>query len=472
MGQALMARLSLAKPPPITHTPLAAIDWLQGAALLLMRCYRVLLSYLRLPRAINPSLIIAITALMLANFGLTASPAKASKYASIVIEESSGKVLFSRNADNLRYPASLTKIMTLYLMFEDIEAGRITLKSRIPISRKAAGRSPSKLYLKPGQSISVEQAIYALVTKSANDVATAVAEKLSGTERKFAKRMTRKARSLGMNRTTFMNASGLPNSRQKSTARDMAVLAAAMRRDFPQFYKYFSTQSFNWKGRKYRNHNRLLANYRGTDGIKTGYINASGFNLVATVERNGVRLIGVVFGGKTSKSRDRHMMQILDNQFKRAKTIRVRRAALAPPPTLPVAPPDRGLKLPESLPISKARRNPQPAPDASDNPEFIDLNVASATNPDTISKTTWSVQIGNFTQRVTAHRAAIVARRTADDVLGMTPANLHLVTRGAIPLWRVRFNDLEEDQARAACAALFAAGRPCIAIAINATSRG
>ncbi|NCW31346.1 MAG: D-alanyl-D-alanine carboxypeptidase, partial [Alphaproteobacteria bacterium] len=147
MGQALMARLSLAKPPPITHPPLAAIDWLQGAALLLMRCYRVLLSYLRLPRAINPSLIIAITALMLANFGLTASPAKASKYASIVIEESSGKVLFSRNADNLRYPASLTKIMTLYLMFEDIEAERITLKSRIPISRKAAGRSPSKLYL-------------------------------------------------------------------------------------------------------------------------------------------------------------------------------------------------------------------------------------------------------------------------------------------------------------------------------------
>jgi len=359
--------------------------------------------------------------------------------------------------------------MTLYLLFEDIEAGRMTLKSRIPVSKKAAGRSPSKLYLKPGQSISAEQAIYALVTKSANDVATAIAEKLSGTERKFAKRMTRKAKALGMRRTVFMNASGLPNRRQKSTARDMAVLAVAMRRDFPQFFKYFSTQSFNWKGRKYGNHNKLLAKYSGTDGIKTGYINASGFNLVATVERNGVRLIGVVFGGKTSRSRDRHMMQILDNQFKRVKTITVRRAALAMPTTLPVAPPERGEKLPESLPISKAKIRPAAAAKKT---EFIQLDIASAANPAGDGNTSWSVQIGNFAQRVNAHRAAIVARRTADDVLGMTPANLHLVTRGAIPLWRVRFNDLEEDQARAACAALFAAGRPCIAVAVSPTSRG
>jgi D-alanyl-D-alanine carboxypeptidase len=413
--------------------------------------------------------------------GLSATPAKASKYASIVIEEATGKVLFSRNADNLRYPASLTKIMTLYLLFEDIEAGRMTLKSRIPVSKTAAGRSPSKLYLKPGQSISAEQAIYALVTKSANDVATALAEKLSGTERKFAKRMTRKAKALGMRRTVFKNASGLPNRRQKSTARDMAVLAVAMRRDFPQFYKYFSTQSFNWKGRKYGNHNKLLAKYSGTDGIKTGYINASGFNLVATVERNGVRLIGVVFGGKTSRSRDRHMMQILDNQFKRVKTITVRRASLAMPTTLPVAPPERGNKLPKSLPVSKTlpvKKNPPASKTkirsaaAPKKTEFIQLDIASATNPTSDENPSWSVQIGNFAQRVNAHRAAIVARRTADDVLGMTPANLHLVTRGAIPLWRVRFNDLEEDQAREACAALFAAGRPCIAIAVSPTSRG
>ena len=207
-----------------------------------------------------------------------AGRAEASKYASIVMEEASGRVLFSRNADSLRYPASLTKIMTLYLLFEDIEAGKISLKSRIEVSKRAAGRSPSKLFLKPGQSINAEQAIYALVTKSANDVATAVAEKLAGTERKFAKRMTRKAKSLGMTRTTFKNASGLPNRRQRSTARDMARLAIAIRRDFPQFYKFFSTKSFSWKGRRLKNHNRLLANYSGTDGIKTGYINASGYN--------------------------------------------------------------------------------------------------------------------------------------------------------------------------------------------------
>ncbi len=397
------------------------------------------------------------------------STAQVNKYAAIVIDEASGKVLFSRNAEHLRYPASLTKIMTLYLLFEDIEAGRMTLKSRIPVSRTAAGRSPSKLYLKPGQSISAEQAIYALITKSANDVATALAEKLSGTERKFAQRMTRKAQALGMKRTVFKNASGLPNRRQKSTARDMAKLAVAMRRDFPHFFKYFSTRSFNWQGRKFGNHNKLLSKYHGTDGIKTGYINASGFNLVATVERKGVRLIGVVFGGKTSHSRDRHMMQILDNQFKRVKTIKLRRASLAVPKTLPIAPPERGEKPPVPQPVRKTvnRRNPAEKPE-----QFIDLSSASVDSANLVKATSWSVQIGSFARRVNAHRAAIAARRMAEDVLSMTPANLLLVTRGEIPVWRVRFNDLDENQARAACAALFSAGRPCIAVAVKTTSRG
>jgi D-alanyl-D-alanine carboxypeptidase len=467
-GQALMARSNVAKTLlSKQHPSFRSLNRRGDECLFLIKSSLLALSrlgFFRLGKSLLTMMII-----FMVGFGLLATQAKASKYASIVIEEATGKVLFSRNADNLRYPASLTKIMTLYLLFEDIEAGRMTLKSRIPVSKTAAGRSPSKLYLKPGQSISAEQAIYALVTKSANDVATAIAEKLSGTERKFAKRMTRKAKALGMRHTVFKNASGLPNRRQKSTARDMAVLAVAMRRDFPQFYRYFSTQSFNWKGRKYGNHNNLLAKYSGTDGIKTGYINASGFNLVATVERNGVRLIGVVFGGKTSRSRDRHMMQILDNQFKRVKTIAVRRAVLAMPTTLPVAPPERGDKLPESLPVNKTKIRPATAPKKT---EFIQLDIASAADPASDENPSWSVQIGNFAQRVNAHRAAIVARRAADDVLGMTPANLHLVTRGAIPLWCVRFNDLEEDQARAACAALFAAGRPCIAIAVSPTSRG
>ncbi|MEL0042398.1 MAG: D-alanyl-D-alanine carboxypeptidase family protein [Candidatus Puniceispirillum sp.] len=397
-------------------------------------------------RSLSPVMMAFMSGVLLFAMLVGAGRAEASKYASIVMEEASGRVLFSRNADSLRYPASLTKIMTLYLLFEDIEAGKISLKSRIPVSKRAAGRSPSKLYLKPGQSINAEQAIYALVTKSANDVATAVAEKLAGTERKFAKRMTRKAKSLGMTRTTFMNASGLPNRRQRSTARDMARLAIAIRRDFPQFYKFFSTKSFSWKGRRFKNHNRLLANYSGTDGIKTGYINASGFNLVAAVERRGVRLIGVVFGGKTSRSRDRHMISILDRQFKRAKTITVR-AAAAMPSALPIAPPRRTADLPEV---------PATLPNSA--------HIAARANKPGDVPSLWSVQIGNFAQRANAHKAAIRARRMADDVLGMTPAHLMLVSRGNMPLWRVRFNNLDEGAARAACAALFSAGSPCIAV--------
>ena len=237
--------------------------------------------------------------------------AASNRYAAIVIEEKTGRVLFSRNADKKLYPASLTKIMTLYLLFEEVAQGRLSMKSKLKVSRVAASRSPSKLYLQPGSTINVEDAILALVTKSANDVATVVSEALSGTEREFAKRMTRKARSLGMINTTFKNASGLPNRAQKSTARDMARLGVAIRRDFPQFYHYFSRTSFSYKGRKFGNHNKLLRQFDGTDGIKTGYTNASGFNLVAATERNGVRLIGVVFGGRTGTSRNAHMMKIL-----------------------------------------------------------------------------------------------------------------------------------------------------------------
>ena len=400
-------------------------------------------------------------------FAGASAPVQAAKYAAIVIQEDSGRVLFARNADSLRYPASLTKIMTLYLLFEDIAAGHLTLKSRIPVSKVAAGRSPSKLYLKPGQNISAEQAIYALVTKSANDVATAVAEKLGGSERAFAKRMTRKARALGMSRTTFRNASGLPHSKQRSTARDMARLAIAMLRDFPQYFRYFSTKSFNWNGRKFGNHNKLLSKFNGTDGIKTGYINASGFNLVATVTRNNVRLIGVVFGGKTSRSRDAHMMDILERQFKRVKPALARQQLAGLPTKLPTTAPTRVSDVPETIPQPKQITVKRLADTmvADSKPEFLDTATATASiTAAPNDQPHWSVQIGNFAQRVNAHKAAIRARRMANTVLGMTPANLTLVTRGEMPLWRVRFNDLDESQARSACAALFAEGSPCIAI--------
>ena len=393
--------------------------------------------------------------------------AMAAKYASIVINADTGRVMYARNADAMRYPASLTKIMTLYLLFEEIKSGRMDMDSRIGVSKLAASRSPSKLYLKPGQSISAEQAIYALVTKSANDVATAVAEAISGTERSFAKRMTRKARALGMRKTVFKNASGLPHSQQKTTARDMARLAVAMRRDFPRLYRYFSTQSFNWKGRKFGNHNKLLAHYSGTDGIKTGYINASGFNLVASVKRHGVRLIGVVFGGKSSRSRDKHMMKILDAQFKRAKpvTVSAQVAALGIPQKLPKSPPKRS----NLVKVRRLAKLPLPKEEFLDTPQTVSLSSTRARRspedmPVAAIDEVWSVQIGSFARRVNAHRAAAKARRMVDNVLGMTPARLTLVTNGEMPLWRVRFHDLDETQARSACAALFAEGSPCIAV--------
>ncbi|MGB0161412.1 MAG: serine hydrolase [Candidatus Puniceispirillaceae bacterium] len=423
--------------------------------------------------ASGPRMIAAFLACM-AMVGMlvvTAPQAQAAKYAAIVIEETSGRVLFARNADKARYPASLTKIMTLYLLFEELESGRVSMSTRLPVSRVAASRSPSKLYLRPGQSISVKNAIFALITKSANDVATVVAEKLSGTEREFGKRMTRKARALGMTRTTFRNASGLPNRQQRSTARDMARLAIAIRRDFPQYFDLFSTTSFRWKGQRFNNHNKLLTKYSGTDGIKTGYINASGFNLVATVERAGVRLIGVVFGGRSGRTRDAHMVEILDKSFKRVKPADIRAqltpvraaAATALPKTLPVPPP-----VPGALPVAPPpRRVKHGSIDVALAGESAYLEGAPPTPDMTLATgpTQWSVQIGSFAKRANAHKAAAQARRATEGVLASTPARLTMVTRGSIPLWRVRFHNLDETQARSACAALFAKGRPCMAIA-------
>ena len=240
----------------------------------------------------------------------------AKKWATIAIDARSGKILHAESADALRYPASLTKIMTLYLVFEDLKAGKISLRSRIRFSKYAASRQPSKLGIRPGKSISVEQAIYALVTKSANDAATAVAETLSGTESAFARRMTRTARRLGMTRTTFRNASGLPNSSQKTTARDMATLALRIHRDFPQYYSYFKTRSFRFGKARYRNHNRLLGRVKGVDGIKTGYTRASGFNLTTSTRRGRKRVVAVVLGARSGKSRNAYMTRLINRMFK------------------------------------------------------------------------------------------------------------------------------------------------------------
>jgi len=254
--------------------------------------------------------------------GLAAFPAQAQlgggeRYAAILFEHRTGQVLFASNADEPRYPASLTKMMTLYMLFEAIRDGRVQLSTPIVMSAEAASRPPSKLGIPPGMSITAEQAILALVTKSANDVAAAVGEHLGGSEERFAQMMTLRARSIGMTRTTFRNASGLPDFEQTTTARDMATLGRRLIQDFPNRYQYFSTVHASIGRIRLRNHNRMLDSYDGADGIKTGYTRDSGFNIVTSAERSGVRLVGAVFGGRSWVERDQHMAMLLDQGFER-----------------------------------------------------------------------------------------------------------------------------------------------------------
>ena len=245
-----------------------------------------------------------------------------SRYAAIVVDANSGDVLHGAAADSRRHPASLAKIMTLYLLFERIEAGKLKLSSALEVSEEASEQDPSKLGLRAGQTINVEDAIKALVTKSANDVAVVIAEAIAGSEDDFAKLMTRKARALGMTRTVYKNASGLPDEDQVTTARDQALLAIAIQERFPRYYRYFSTPRFLYRGHWMRNHNRLLGNVEGLDGIKTGYTRASGFNLVTSVRRGKRQIIAVVFGGRSGAQRDARMRKLIEAHIDEASVNR------------------------------------------------------------------------------------------------------------------------------------------------------
>ncbi len=268
-----------------------------------------------------------IGAIVLVFILLAVSGAEA-KYASIVIDAQTGKVRHAVNADTRNYPASLTKLMTLYLLFEAVDQKKMTFNSRLSVSRRAANRPASRLGLKRGQSIRVKDAVMALIIKSANDVASVVAEGLAGDERRFALLMTAKARKLGMSRTTFRNASGLPHRGQLSTARDMSTLARSIYKRFPHYYHLFKRTTFTFQGHTYRTHNKVLKYYAGAEGMKTGYIRASGYNLVTSSNRKNHRLIGVVFGGNTPKSRDRHMVNLLNRTYKKiAGTVLMANAA-------------------------------------------------------------------------------------------------------------------------------------------------
>lgn len=240
------------------------------------------------------------------------------KYAAIVIDAHTGKTLFQANATLKRYPASLTKMMTLYLLFEAMHLRRITSNTPIPISHYAATRPPTKIGFKAGQMISAEAAAKALITKSANDVAAAIAEYLGGSEKKFAQMMTAKARKLGMTNTHFANASGLPDVRNYSTARDMATLSLALRKDFPKQYNLFKTKSFTFRGNTINSHNKLVKIMKGVDGIKTGYTQMSGANLATSMRLEGRSIVAVVMGGKSSNARDEHMASLLHQYLPKA----------------------------------------------------------------------------------------------------------------------------------------------------------
>jgi D-alanyl-D-alanine carboxypeptidase len=259
--------------------------------------------------------IFSLTIVGFALFGLmpTAQAAKPTTW--IVIDAGNGQILSAHDPDSLNYPASLTKMMTLFLTFDALEHRRITLDQRFPVSRHAAVQAPSKLGLVPGSSLPVRELILAVVTHSANDAAVVLAEGLAGTEATFAMRMNDRARALGMTRTNFRNASGLPDRFQYTTARDLSTLALALYRTFPKEYAYFATENFTYHGETYANHNHLMEAFQGMDGIKTGFINASGFNLAASAVRDNRRLIGVIMGGRTAVSRDMDMAELLDDAF-------------------------------------------------------------------------------------------------------------------------------------------------------------
>ena len=435
------------------------------------------------------------------------------RYASIVIDAETGEVLRSRSADVRRYPASLTKMMTLYLLFEAIDEGKLSLDSKLKVSKRAAGQSPSKLGLRAGSTIRAEDAIKSLIVKSANDIAVVVAEALGGTEIEFARIMTRKAQELGMSRTTFRNASGLPNRKQRSTARDMSRLAQALMRDFPDRYHYFDDQRFSYKGRVHRTPNKLLARYRGMDGIKTGYIRASGFNLVASAERDGRRVIAVVFGGKTPNSRNAHMANLLDLGFTRiaendAKRGRVRYAgiprppagsglaapatrfkpaaimvAAAQPPELTegaAAPPPEPIESVEEL-IESVLSPPPPEPQtprlkpgaatpAAAVPQAAEPAVAKPAPAPTTTVAavpatggSWAIQVGAY-ESVTAAEIAMRRASARAPLLGDATSSLVPLADGRGTLYRARFLGLYKNDANRACKALRAAPMPCSVI--------
>ena len=420
--------------------------------------------------------------------------------AAIIVDMNTGIILYSQAPDTPRYPASLTKMMTLYVLFGCLREGKITLSSDLVVTPHAESQAPTKLGLKQGMTIKVEDAIKALVTQSANDAAVTIAENLAGTEENFARVMTQTARNIGMANTTFRNASGLPNDEQITTARDMATLATHLIHDYPDYYGVFQTRYFTYSGRKYRNHNHLLFGYKGTDGIKTGYTRASGFNLTASVHRGNKHLVAVVLGGKTGGQRDAAMRALLDKNFVAASSTKPTPeqlvAALVPPTAAaqpaPQAPAPQPVKPAVAMPLAAAPVVAAPEPAKPKKPSFAlaELTPEPSTvgTPDDeaqgdigepseatlpwgasqkkLAKQKYTggfhVQVGAYTSESEAEsRLGVVQQRASDLLDGHLPFTTSFTKEGS-EWYRARFAGFSRGDAQSVCDALKKMSVDCV----------
>lgn len=369
---------------------------------------------------------------------------------SILIDADSGKVLSSSAADELRYPASLTKVMTLYITFDALEKGIIKMDDQLPVSRNAANRSPSKLGLRVGEKISVRDAVMALVIKSANDCASVLAEGLGYSEENFANTMTKVARELGMKNTTFKNASGLPNRAQKTTARDMAILGAAMYHHFPQYYKLFSAKKFTYKGRTYYTHNHILKSFAGADGMKTGFTNAAGYNIITSAERDGKRVIAVTMGHNTAKMRDRKVSSLMNQGLTKLAQLDKSRHNVDTNPTLYAA----------SQPAKNPHKNVKAVIETKD-----ETTIAKAEQKTQYAHNqSWAIQVGAFSNYVKARNYAMAIKdrtsKFADKSINIEPFQ-----SGSAIIYRSKLVGFAKNEANNACNSLKKSNKSCIVIA-------
>ncbi len=403
-------------------------------------------------------------------------PASEPKYAAIVVDANTGEVLYAKRADSPRYPASITKIMTMYLVMEAMSEGRVKPTDMVTISARAASQPPTKLGVAAGDQVSVDDALKALATRSANDMAVALAEHIAGTEQRFAALMTLRGQELGMSNTRFVNASGLPDSRQISSARDIAIMSRAVMRDFPQYYGYFSIKSFYFRGRLITSHNRLMGQFAGMDGLKTGYINASGFNLAASAVRDGRRLIAVVLGGRSTATRDDHVEDLLLTGFDVLKrrslgeSITVAQSMFEPVMEGPVIRPPTAMGDAGETGGLRVVLTDGPAPSY---PMTVQRSMAPiadpVTKPTPVKKAApkkprgrYVVQAGAFKSKDQAReQLKLIQRRFASSFSGAEPD-----IGGAVGgYYRVRFEGMTADDARDACKTLKAKKQACMVIA-------